>query len=81
MFAKAHVKAQHGIFRPIPLHLVYVEPLEQVPAAFEIGLKGGDEQGLAEPPRAAQEDVVADLHHLPDVLRLVDVQAILLHQL
>ena len=81
MFRRTHVKAQHGILRPLLLYLIYIESLEEFPAAFEVSLEGRDKQRLAEPPGAAQEDVVADLHHLPDVFRLVDVQAILLHQL
>ena len=43
-----------------------------------ISLESRYKQRLAEPPRAAQEDVVAEVCHVPDILSLVDIKHIVL---
>ena len=78
MFGCAHVEAQHGTGRPLLLYLIYVEPFEQVFPSLEIRLERRDEQRLAEPPGAAQEDVVAKVYHVPDILGLVDIEHVIL---
>ena len=81
VLAHAHVKPQHGILSPLFLHAPDIGVLEQFPPSFEVSLKGGDKQGLAEPSRAAQEDILAEVRHVPDILRLVNVQHILLYDI
>ena len=62
VLAHAHVKPQHGTLSPLFLHAPDIGVLEQFPPSFEVSLKGGDKQGLAEPSRAAQEDVLAEVY-------------------
>ena len=76
VLAGSHAYAQHGIFRPFLLHAVYVETLEQFPPPLKIRLQRGDKQGLAEPARTAQEDIFAEMYHIPDILSLVDIQTV-----
>ena len=78
MLAQRHIESQHWIFCPLLLNLLNEEPLEQVLPSLEIGLKSRHKQRLAEPPRAAQEDIVAEVYHVPDILSLVDIQQIIL---
>ena len=40
---------------------------------------GRDKQGLAEPSRTAQENIVAKVNHVPDVLGLIYVEVFTLH--
>lgn len=81
MLGLRHVEAQHGINRPVLLRAIDVAALEQLAAPLEIGLERRDQQRLAEPTWAAQKNIVAQRHHLGDEGRLVDVEAVLLHDL
>jgi hypothetical protein len=68
---EAHV--EHGVLPPLFLQSLHCEPLEQVFPAFEVAFEGGDEEGLAEPARAAQEVDAAGADHIVDQCSLVHV--------
>ena len=74
MLPRCHAEAQHRIGRPILLQLLDGKTLEQLPPPLEIGLQRGDKQRLAEPSRTAQEDVLAQVDHVPDIGRLVHIE-------
>ena len=44
--------------------------------SLKIRLERGHKQRLAEPPGTAQEDIVAQMDHVPDVFRLVHIEVI-----
>ena len=44
-------------------------------------MKRGYEQLLAQPPRAAQEDILAEVYHVPDILSLVYVKTVEVYHL
>ena len=81
VLAHAHVKPQHGILSPLFLHAPDIGVLEQFLSSLEISLKGGDKQGLAEPSRAAQENIFAEVYHIPDILSLVYVKTVEVYHL
>ena len=70
---------QHRIFRPLLLHCFDEKTLEQVLSSLEISLKRRYKQRLAEPPRTAQEDILAEVYHVPDVLSLIDIEHVILN--
>ena len=75
----AHIEVQHRIHRPVIFKRLYGQPLEQLPPSLEITVEGGYQQRLAEPPRAAEEDVPCPgVGHAVHVLGLIDVQVILI---
>ena len=74
MLCCTHVKPQHRIFRPLLFQLFNGQPLEQLLSALEIALQRRNQQRLTEPPRATQENVIAYIHHLVDILSLVNIE-------
>ena len=76
MLARSHAKSYYGIFRPVLLHSLDEESLEQVLSSLEICLECRYKQRLAEPPRAAQENIFAEVYHIPDILSLVYVKTV-----
>ena len=64
---------EHGVLLPLLLQPLHREPLEQVFPALEVALEGGDEKGLAEASRAAQEVDASGADHLVNYGGLVYV--------
>ena len=58
---------------PLLLQPLHREPLEQVFPALKVALEGGNEEGLAEPARPAQEVDASGADHLVNYGGLVHV--------
>ena len=79
--ASAKAQTQDGMAnRPVPA-VMDGKPVEQCLTALEQLLRGIEEQALAEPARARQEEVLALVQQPPDKGRLVHVVAIILADL
>ena len=74
VLGRCHAEMQYGVFRPFLFLLFYIKSFEEFLPALEIALEHGHQQRLAEPARAAQEDVLAQGGHFVDVHGLVNVQ-------
>ena len=74
ILAVGEVEAYDGVLSPFLLIIIYIESLEQLLAPLEIAAQRVDKQRLAEAARAAEEKVGSvSRHHLPHILRLVNI--------
>ena len=79
MFPSREVEKHHGIFRPFPFHIFYLESSEEFFICLEITFECRHEERLAESPRTAQEEVfAAGMRHAVYIPRLVYIQEIFL---
>ena len=75
ILAIRQVEPDDGILYPLLLQLLDGQTLEEFPAALEIALQRAHQERLAEPPGAAQEEVLRiRLRHLVDIRRFVHIQ-------
>ena len=81
VLSRGHAEPQYRMFRPILLYSLYKKSLKQVLPSLEIRLKRRYKQRLAEPSRAAQEDILAEVYHVPDILSLVYVKTVKVYHL
>ena len=79
VLAVREVEAYDGILPPFLLLIIYIQPFKQLLASLEVAAQRVDKQRLAETSRTAEEEVDGICrHHLPYILRLVDIHCLLL---
>ena len=77
---RTHVKTQNGIFRPFRFQPFQSQSPEQFSTPFKIGFQSTCQQRLTETPGTAQEHVFrSGVCHAVHILRLVDIQIILVY--